>query len=63
MTKAQRIAHKIGNQRRKARLLQLYYKVSPSEKGWIPLFGVCQSGKHAFETGIPLYDGRPALAN
>ena len=56
MTKKQRIEHKIGNQKRKAKLLRLYYKVKPSERGWIPLGGVCQSGKHAFETGIEIYD-------
>lgn len=45
MTKRQRIEHKIGNQKRKARLLALYYKVKPSEHGWIALGGVCQDGK------------------
>lgn len=57
MTKSQRIAHKIGNAVRKAKLLRLYHKVKPSEKSWIPLGGVCQNGKYTIETGIELYDG------
>ena len=57
MTKRQRIEHKIGNARRKANLLRLYYGVKPSLKGWIPLGGVCQNGKYTIKTGIPLYDG------
>lgn len=57
MTKAQRIEHKIGNARRKARLLRLYHGVKPASKGWIPLGGVCQNGKYTFETGIAMYDG------
>lgn len=61
MTKAQRKAHKIGNQIRKARLLYLYYKVSPAEKGWIPLQGVCQSGRFTMESGIPYYDKTPTV--
>ena len=62
MTKKQHIEHKIGNQRRKAKLLSLYYKVKPSERMWIPLGGVCQNGRHTFETGIQIYDQLPALA-
>ena len=61
MTKAQRIQHKIGNQLRKCRLIQLYYKVKPSSNGWIPLGAVCQNGKHTLETGIPLYDNLPKI--
>ena len=57
MTKRQRIEHKIGNALRKARLLRLYYKVKPSEKGWIPLGSSCQNGKYTIETGIKAYDG------
>jgi hypothetical protein len=57
MTKAQRIAHKIGNQVRKARLLRLYYKVKPTAKGWIPLGASVQNGKYTLETGIACYDG------
>ena len=56
MTQKQRKEHKIGNQIRKARLLRLYYKVSPKERGWLPLGGICQSEKYAIETGIPIYD-------
>jgi hypothetical protein len=52
MTKAQRIKHKIGNQLRKARLLRLYYKVKPSERGWIPLGPVCQNGKYSIELDL-----------
>lgn len=52
MTKSQRIAHKIGNQVRKARLLRLYYKVKPSKKGWIPLGPLCQNGKFTIETNL-----------
>lgn len=44
MTTAQRIAHKIGNQQRKKHLRELYYKVKPSSKGWIPLGGLIQDG-------------------
>lgn len=62
MTKKQRREHKIGNQLRKARLLRLYYKVKPTEKGWIPLGGICQNGKYTIETGIPAYDNTPQLA-
>lgn len=47
MTKAQRIAHKIGNQARKLRLQSLYYKQSPAKRGWIPLGGLCQDGKYS----------------
>lgn len=46
MTKAQRIAHKMGNQQRKARLLKLYYKQSPSEHGWLDRPAFIQDGKH-----------------
>jgi hypothetical protein len=49
MTKKQRIEHKIGNQKRKARLLRLYYGTSPAKKGWIPLGHVCQNGKFSIE--------------
>lgn len=62
MTRSQRKAHKIGNQLRKARLLRIYHKVSPSSKGWIPLGGVCQNGKYTIETGIPMYDNIPAVS-
>lgn len=61
MTKAQRKAHKIGNQLRKARLLRLYHKVKPGAHGWISLGGLCQNGKHTIETGIAMYDGIPQL--
>jgi hypothetical protein len=63
MTKAQRIANKIGNQQRKARLLRLCYKVKSTSKGWMPLGGVCQNGRHTIETGIPVYDNTPNLAS
>jgi hypothetical protein len=62
MTKAQRKAHKIGNQLRKARLLRLYHKVKPSSKGWIPLGALPQNGKYTIETGIPMYDQTPQVA-
>lgn len=52
MTKAQRNAHKIGNQVRKVKLQRLYYKVKPSQKGWIPLGGLCQNGKFSIETNL-----------
>ena len=44
MTKSQRIEHKIGNQRRKSKLLALYYKVKPAERGWIIKPGFIQDG-------------------
>jgi len=40
-------AHKAGNQRRRARLLKLYFKVKPSTKGWIEKPGFIQKGKYA----------------
>lgn len=46
MTKGQRRSHKIGNQRRKAELLERYHKVKPSELGWIEKPGFIQDGKH-----------------
>ena len=61
MTKKQRIEHKIGNQKRKARLLRLYHKADFRKNGWISLGGVCQNGKYSLETGISLYDGIPAV--
>lgn len=56
MTKAQRIAHKISNQLRKARLLKLYHKTDWQEKGWLKLGGLPQNGKHTVKTGIAIYD-------
>lgn len=61
MTKKQRREHKIGNQMRKSILLQKYYKADLKKLCWIPLGGVCQNGKHTFETGIPFYDNLPTL--
>lgn len=49
MTKRQRREHKIGNQKRKARLLRLYYQVKPASRGWIPAPGFCQDGKYTLE--------------
>lgn len=46
MTTGQRIAHKIGNQKRKAELLKRYHGVKPAERGWIPLGGLPQDGKY-----------------
>lgn len=61
MTKKQIREHKIGNQKRKARLLTLYYKVDLSKLPWITLGGVCQNGKHTIKTGIKLYDNLSTL--
>lgn len=46
MTKAQRKAHKIGNQKRKARLLKLYHGVKPADRSWIEKPGFIQDGKY-----------------
>jgi len=45
MTKAQRTAHKKGNQLRKDRLIRLYYKTKPSALGWLDKPGFIQNGK------------------
>lgn len=57
MTKRQSIEHKIGNAKRKARLLALYHKADWMEKGWLKLGGLSQNDNHTVKTGISMYDG------
>ena len=47
MTTKQIREHKLGNQRRKKRLMKVYYKVKPSERGWIEKPAFIQNGKYS----------------